>query len=364
MRDKHTNTWLISSGRALGPGMPLNVPPVLAANYVAGGTHEYSRVDGSPTIDAFEEMMGGLEGGFAVAFSSGMAACASVFDQLHVDSRVVLPTDCYHGVSDLVARGEERGRWNSMHLEIPDTVGWIRALTQSELVWLESPSNPLLEVADLISICGTSVDRRALVVVDNTFATPLLQKPLEMGADIVIHSATKFIGGHADLVAGVAVTREAEVRDALVRSRMLLGAVPGSIETFLALRGARTLELRLTRAMDNARELASRLDDHERVKVVYYPGLPSHATHQIAKEQMSGFGAVITFEFVGNADETDDFIDRLGVISSATSLGGVESTIERRARWSGKAQIPPGLVRLSVGCEHIEDLWVDLAEAL
>ncbi|MBL78033.1 MAG: cystathionine gamma-synthase [Acidimicrobiaceae bacterium] len=362
--DWHPDTWLVAGGRDAGPGDPLNVPPVLASTFVADGAHSYTRVDGSPTLEALEALVGRLEGGTATAFGSGMAACSAVLDQVPAESHLVLPGDCYHGVAGLADDGMARGRWTVDRLPVADADAWVAAAPAADVLWLESPSNPLLEVADLAPICAAGHASDALVVVDNTFATPLNQRPLEFGADVVVHSATKFIGGHSDLLAGVTVTRDADLDAALRRSRMLLGAIPGALEAFLAIRGARTLALRLERGQANAGELAVRLQDHPRVRDVRYPGLPDHPTHDTARRVLDGFGAIVTFEVDGDAEETEAFIGRLEVVHSATSLGGVESTIERRARWSGQEHLPPGLVRLSVGCEHVDDLWADLARGL
>src|SRR5436190_9625419 len=238
-------SWLVSAGRAAEPGAPLNVPPVPASNFVIGGVREYSRDDGTPTWEALEAVVGGLESGRSVAFASGMAAAAAVFDQLTAGAVVVLPDDCYQGVAGLAAAGAERGRWSVERVAVDDTAGWIRACGVADLIWLESPSNPLLTVADLEAICAAPRKAGATVAVDNTFATPLNQQPLDFGATVSLQSATKFIGGHSDLLAGVATTRSDVFLHALRKSRELAGATPGTLECFLAVRGARTMALRL-----------------------------------------------------------------------------------------------------------------------
>jgi cystathionine gamma-synthase len=237
------------------------------------------------------------------------------------------------------------------------------ATRHADLVWLETPSNPLLEVVDIAAIVAAAHEAGASVVVDNTFATPLLQSPLALGADLVVHSATKFIGGHSDLLLGAVVARRDDDHARLGRRRQVAGATPGALECFLALRGARTLALRLRQAQDSAGELARRLQAHPAVARVRYPGLPDDPYHALAARQMAGFGAVLSFE-VDDAATADAVCDRVRVVSHATSLGGVESTIERRAKLPGQEHVPAGLLRLAVGCEHVEDLWADLAAAL
>ncbi|MDG2111781.1 MAG: PLP-dependent transferase, partial [Actinomycetota bacterium] len=341
----------------------LNTPLVLASNFQPEGDHYYARSDGTATVDAFEELVGGLEGGTAVAYASGLAACSAVFDQLEVGSIVAIPFDCYQGVSQLAAAGAERGRWTVREIAVDDTATWAAALGDCALVWLESPSNPLLEVADLEAICRAPRSPEVVVAVDNTFATPLNQRPLALGADVVVHSATKFIGGHSDLLSGVAVAADPALVEALRSSRTLLGASPGALETFLATRGARTLALRLDRSQANAAELARRLEAATWVATVRYPGLVSHPTHEVATRVLHGYGAMLSFDVVGTAEQADAFVGALRLVHGVTSLGGVESTIERRARLVGQEHLPPTLLRLSAGCEHVDDLWRDLQQA-
>jgi cystathionine gamma-synthase len=357
-------SWLVSAGRASEPGAPLNVPPIPASNFIIGGGREYSRDDGTPTWEALEELVGGLEGGKAVAFASGMAAIAAVFDQLTAGAVVVLPDDCYQGVAGLAAAGAERGRWSVQRVAVDDTAGWIQACGVADLVWLESPSNPLLAVADLETICAAPRKRGAIVAVDNTFATPLNQQPLAFGATVSLQSATKFIGGHSDLLAGVATTTDAALWHTLRKSRELTGATPGVLEAFLAVRGARTLALRLQRAQDTAMLLAERLAQHPLVTRVRYPGLPSHPTHSTARRVLKGFGTIISFDLRGEAELADAVCRHVRLIRHATSLGAVESTMERRAAIPGQGHLPPTLLRLSVGIEDADDLWADLDSAI
>jgi cystathionine gamma-synthase len=229
---------------------------------------------------------------------------------------------------------------------------------------LESSSNPLLVVADLRAICAAARKPSALLAVDNTFATALNQRPLDLGADLSFQSATKFIGGHSDLLAGVVTVRRDDLLAALRRSRELHGATPGALESFLAVRGARTMALRFERAQSNAMVLADRLSAHPAVACTRYPGLHTHPTHSIARAQLEGYGTIISFDVRGDALAADNVCAHLRLIQHATSLGAVESTIERRAGIAGQQHLPPSLLRLSVGIEHVEDLWADLDAAL
>ena len=358
-------TWAVMAGRPTPRvGAPLNVPPVLASNFELGSERAYSRDDATPTWEAFEELLGGLEGGEAVAFASGMGAAAAILDLLPVGATVALGDDCYQGVAGLAAAGAAQGRWRVVRVGVEDTARWVELAGEADLLWLESPSNPLLAVADLAGICAAPRKPDALVVVDSTFATPLAQRPLELGADLVMHSATKYLGGHSDLLLGAVVAASSEHARQLRERRELAGATPGALEAYLAVRGMRTLPLRFKRASASAAELADRLAQHPEVELVRYPGRPDHPTHATARSFMSGFGAVISFDVHGGAERADAVCRSVRIIRHATSLGGVESTIERRAAVPGQTHLPPGLLRLSVGCEHPGDLWRDLQQAL
>ncbi len=362
--DLAMESWLVSAGRDRRPGSPLNVPPIPASNFVFGERRAYSRDDGTAGWEALEEIVGGLEGGFSVSFASGMAGIAAIFDQLPAGSLIALPDDCYQGVAGLVEAGRLRGRWEVRRLAVPDTAGWIQACGEADLLWLESPSNPLLQVADLDAICAAPRKAGATLCVDNTFATPLNQRPLALGADLSVQSATKYIGGHSDLLCGVVTAREAGWLERLRHARELGGATPGTLEAFLAVRGARTLAVRLERAQANAQILAERLAEHPQVGLTRYPGLASHPTHAAARRQLAGFGTIISFDVRGEAGDADRVCGALRLIQHATSLGAVESTIERRASIPGQEHLPPTLLRLSVGIEAVEDLWADLDRAL
>ncbi len=357
-------SWLVTAGRDRRPGSPLNVPPCPASNFVLGERRAYSRDDGTPGWEALEEIVGGLEGGSSVSFASGMAGIAAIFDQLPTGSVVALPDDCYQGVAGLAAAGQARGRWAVHRIDVADTSRWVEMCAVADLIWLESPSNPLLAVADLDLICAAPRKPGAILGVDNTFATPLNQRPLALGADVAVQSVTKFIGGHSDLLGGVVTVRDANLLASLRQARELAGATPGTLETFLAVRGVRTLAVRLERAQSNAMRLAERLARHPNVTLTRYPGLASHATHEAARRQLKGFGTIISFDVRGDAPAADAVCAGLQLIQHATSLGAVESTIERRASIPGQEHLPPALLRLSVGIEAVEDLWTDLDRAL
>ena len=327
---------------------PLNTPITMASTYVAGGDVEYGRY-GNPTWSAFEGALGELEGGRALAFSTGLAAVATVLDLVGHGKKVVAPRHAYNGSVMQMADLEARGRIRASLVDITDTDAVVAECADASLVWLESPTNPALEVADIPPVVKAAHEAGAYVVVDNTFATPLLQQPLSMDADIVLHSATKFIAGHSDVLLGALVTRDTELFDVLKKRRDMIGAVPGTFETWLALRGMRTLHVRVERAQANARELVKRLSEHPAVGEVRYPG----------------FGAIISIVLEQGALAADLLTHKTKLWVHATSLGSVESTFERRRRWKSEpATIPDGLVRMSVGIEDVNDLWDDLATAL
>src|SRR3954447_22998539 len=326
---------------------PLNVPITMASTYVAGGDLEYGRY-ANPTWTAFEETLGDLEGGRCLAFSSGLAAVATILDLVANGQKVVAPRHAYNGSVMQLGDLDARERITDSLVDIEETDAVVAACEDASLVWVESPTNPAMELADIPAITKAAHDAGAYVVVDNTFATPILQQPLEWGVDLVVHSATKFIGGHSDLLMGAIATRDDELYRVLKGRRDLVGAIPGTFEAWLALRGLRTLPLRMERSQANATELVRRLRERPDVTEVRYPG----------------FGGMISI--VLPSGEVADLVQhstRLWVY--ATSLGGVESTLERRRRWKSEpATIPDGLIRLSVGIEDVEDLWEDLVQAL
>jgi cystathionine gamma-synthase len=345
-----------------GSGQPLNLPPVLASAFHANGSHGYAR-EGNPTWEAFEEALGALEGGEAIAFSSGMAAIAAALEELPVGAGVLVPQGAYFELRSLLASRVATGRLQVRTVDAMDTDATLAAVEGVDLVWLETLTNPMLEVSALDRIVDAARRRGVVSIVDATLATPVLQRPLELGADLVVHSATKYIGGHSDLLLGVAATQDAGRAERLRRARTALGAVPGTMEVFLALRGLRTLPLRVARSCESALELARRLVDHPQVRRVRYPGIPSDPSHGHATRLLDGFGAMITWE-VGGADDAAAVCSSVRVLTHATSLGGVESLIEHPARLGGERDLPAGLLRASIGCEDPEDLWDDIDRAL
>jgi cystathionine gamma-synthase len=329
-----------------------------------GDVFEYAR-DGTRAAEAFETAIGDLEGGTAVSYSSGMAAATAMLDRVPLGGVVVAPRSCYAGVSARLLYLAKHQRITLRSVDIADTDSVLKALPDAHLLWLESPTNPLLQVADIFALTEAAHSVGAQVLCDNTFATPLGQRPLSLGADFVLHSATKFIGGHSDLLAGVLVTADPEVSAELRHTRITLGSMPGTLEVFLALRGLRTLALRWSRAQASAATLAERLVAHPAVSRVRYPGLSTDPGFALAQRQMNGGGAVLSVEVAAGAEAAQRLCSRTRLWVHSTSLGGVESLIERRRRWPAEtSEVPESLVRLSVGIEDVEDLWNDLIAAL
>jgi cystathionine gamma-synthase len=357
-------TVTIHAGRPVPvPDGPLNVPITPASALHPGGESGYAR-GGSPSWAALEEVVGLLEGGEAVAFASGMAAAHAAMQLFPRGATVVAPEVAYMAVRESLQIEHEAGRAQVRFVDVTDTRAVLGACEGADVVWLESPTNPLLGIADLPTLCGFARERGILCVVDNTLATPLGQRPLALGADVVVHSGTKAMGGHTDLLIGLAVAQRGDHVVELREARHLGGATPGALETFLCLRGLRTLALRLERAQRNAAVLAERLSAHPEVHEVRYPGLASHPEHDLANRTMDGPGFMLTLRVRGGAGRADALVDAVRVLTHATSLGGVETTLERRARYPAERDIPDDLLRVSVGCEHVEDLWSDLENAL
>ena len=360
------DTVAVQAGRpARVPGAPMNPAITPSSTYVQDASLEYGR-DGNAGWGALEAALGALDGGRAVTFASGLAAATAIADLVPEGGNVVLATVAYHGVRAIFEELASRGRVHLRSVAADDTAAVVAAADGAAMVWVESIANPLLVVADIPAIAAGARQRGAISVVDATFATPLRQRPLDLGADIVLHSATKLIGGHSDLVLGAAVCRSDTHATALAAYRHDHGAVPGGLEAYLALRGLRTLAVRFDRAEASAGELARRLSGHRHVARVHYPGLPGDPQHERAARVLSGgFGSMLSFEVAGTTEQTEAFLARLRLVSHATSLGGVESLIERRARYPGDARVVgPTLCRLSVGIENVEDLWSDLDTAL
>ena len=360
----HPDTIAITAGRpAPTPDGPLSEPITLASTFHAGGPHGYAR-EGHPGWAAFEAAIGALDGGHAVAFSTGMAACCAVIDQLAPGATVTAPHEVYMGVRQLLEEAHADGRLQVRWVDIADTAATLAATQGADLLWLETPLNPLLTVADLPALIARARELDVPVAVDATVASPLLMRPLALGATWSVHSATKFIAGHTDLLMGVAVAADPREARRLRHHREIRGATPGALEAFLALRGLRTLPLRLARAQSNALELARRLQRHPEVERVRYPGLPDDPGHERAAAFMDGPGSVLSFDVRGGAERADALCRATRLFAYATSFGGVESTMERRARWPKERGVPDALIRVNVGCENVEDLWSDLAGAL
>lgn len=386
-------TTAVTAGRPTRvPGAEIGPPVSMTSTYVGAGATPpgqpfYGRVDNA-TWTACEEAIGALEGvrgvgdeGGALVFASGMAAIAAVLDRVPDGGLVVLPTAAYNTTLELADELAARGRVRARRVDVADTDAVRTALDETasgetptgtapmdptaSMLWLESPTNPLLEVADLAVCAQAARAVGAITVVDNTFATPLVQRPLDLGADVVVHSVTKFLSGHSDLVLGATVTRDAGLHAALTRHRRLHGAIPGPWESWLALRGIRTLGIRMERAQATAAELARRLSAHPAVERVRHPSLPADPGHERATAQMRGYGAVLAVEVHGGVAVADAVVDAVRLWLPATSLGGVESMIERRRRHGNESTtVPEALLRLSVGIEDLEDLWRDLDAAL
>jgi cystathionine gamma-synthase len=357
-------TIAIAAGRpAPAPDAPLSEPITLASALHAGGPSGYTR-DGHPGWAALEAAVGALDGGHAVAFASGMGACSAVLDQVPVGGIVVAARTMYMGVRQLLEDAERTGRLHTRWVDLTDTPQASAAARGADLIWIEAPQNPLLALADVPALTRHGQQVGVPVAVDSTLASPILLRPLEHGATWTVHSATKYLGGHADLLMGVAVSADPARADALAEHRHVHGATPGALEAYLALRGIRTLPLRMQRAQANALELAQRLAAHPEIERVRYLGLPDDPSHARVRAFMDGPSAVLTFEPTGGADRAEALCHATELFTHATSFGGVESTLERRARWPDEREIPPALIRLSAGCEHVEDLWDDLERAL
>lgn len=363
--DQKPETIAITAGRpVVGPDSELNQPISLNSTFTAGGPIGYGRY-GNETWTALETAIGALEGGDTLSYSSGMAAVSAVFSTLPVGAKVVASNQGYSGVMTLLGKLTEAKKIRTTLVSIADTNEVIAALDGADLLWLESPTNPSLDVADLPALIKAAKSRNMIVAVDNTFATALIQKPLLMGADIVMNSVTKYLAGHSDVILGSLSTNSSEHYKALEDARKFNGSIPGPFEAWLALRGIRTFPLRFQRASENALELAKRLSGHSLVTRVRYPGLPTDPQHLKAKEFMNGFGAIVSFEYAGSASATDRVCASSKIITNATSLGGVESLWERRRRWPiESSSVPESLIRISVGCEDVDDLWADIDAAL
>lgn len=374
-------TRVIHGGQRPDPATGAVMPPIYATSTYAQespGRHkgyEYSRTR-NPTREAYEQCIADLESGArGFAFASGMAATATILELVPAGSHVIAMDDLYGGTRRLFegVRKASAGLEFSF-VDLTDLAA-LRAAIRDEtrLLWIESPSNPLLKIADLESVAALAHEHGILVAADNTFATPYSQRPLEFGCDIVMHSATKFINGHSDIVGGIAVTADAALGERLGYLQNSIGAIAGPFDSFLALRGVKTLAVRMQRHCENAARLAGWLEGDARIERVLYPGLPSHPQHELAKRQMQGFGGIVTVFVKGDLETARRFLERCRVFTLAESLGGVESLVDHPAIMThasvpaerrAELGISDQLVRLSVGIEDADDLIADLDQAL
>ena len=354
----------------------VNVPVYLTSTYAQESVGvvkfaDYGRGD-NPTRAALETLVASLEGGqFGVAFGSGLAATDAMLRTLAPGDRVMLSADAYGGTFRMLTK--IFGPWG-IETDIVD-LSDIEAVASSwrdttKLVWAETPSNPWLRIADIAALADLSHRHGAQLVVDNTFATPYFQTPLALGADVVMHSTTKYLGGHSDAIGGMLVTNDAELSARLKFFQYAVGAIPGPLDCYLIMRGIRTLAVRMDRHQENAARVASMLVEHDRIDRVWYPGLESHPNHKVALDQMHGFGGMVSVEVAGGAARAKAFVEKTKIFTLAESLGGVESLIELPAQMTHMSttgsplQIPDNFVRLSVGIEDADDLLEDLRQAL
>ncbi|MEU4349983.1 cystathionine gamma-synthase [Streptomyces sp. NPDC023838] len=377
--DKSFETIAIHAGNTADPLTGAVVPPIYQVSTykqdgVGGlrGGYEYSR-SANPTRTALEENLAALEGGVrGLAFASGLAAEDCLLRTLLAPGdHVVIPNDAYGGTFRLFAKVVSRWgvEWSVADTSDPASVR--AAVTdRTKAIWVETPSNPLLGITDIAAVAAVAKDAGAKLVVDNTFASPYLQQPLALGADVVVHSLTKYMGGHSDVVGGALVTNSRELGEELAYHQNAMGAVAGPFDSWLVLRGIKTLAVRMDRHSENAGKIAEMLTRHPKVSQVLYPGLPEHPGHEVAAKQMRAFGGMISFRVTGGEQEAVDLCARTKVFTLGESLGGVESLIEHPGRMThasvaGSAlEVPGDLVRLSVGIENADDLLADLQQAL
>ncbi len=381
MKKKAFATRTIHAGQSPDPSTGAIMPPIYATStYVqkSPGVHqgyEYSRTQ-NPTRQAYERCIADLESGkHGMAFASGMAATATILELVESGSHVIAMDDLYGGTRRLFDGVRKTSAGLEFEfIDLTDLSGCAAAIRDNtRMIWVETPTNPLLKIVDLAALSKIARANDILLVCDNTFATPCLQRPLELGCDIVMHSATKFINGHSDMIGGVAVCGDDALAERLYYLQNSIGAVAGPFDSFLALRGVKTLDVRMERHCRSAMEVAAWLERHDRIERVIYPGLPTHPQHELAKAQMSGFGGIVTFFIDGSLEDARKFLERCEVFALAESLGGVESLVEHPAIMT-HASVPAErrkelgisdqLIRLSVGIEDVADLLADLEQAL
>jgi cystathionine gamma-lyase len=375
-------TRAIHVGQEADPATGATIVPVYqTSTYTQDAVGEHKGFDYSRTINptrvALEKQLASLENGaHGYAFASGMAATAAVLNLLSAGDHAIVTDDLYGGTYRLFSRVLQRYGLEFTYVDMSDADNVRKALRpNTKLIWIETPTNPLLKLIDIQAIASLrqARDERLIIAVDNTFATPYFQQPLSLGADVVVHSTTKYIGGHSDVVGGVAITNDDAIADVIKFHQNAVGGVPGPHDAWLTMRGAKTLALRMREHAKNAQAVAEFLAAHAEVDRVYYPGLPSHPQHELAKRQMSGFGGMVSFVLKGPQSRALDFANRLQFFSLAESLGGVESLICHPARMTHgsipkedreRRGVTDGLLRLSVGIEDVEDLLADLSRGL
>ena len=344
-------TVAVTAGRPQNDNDPLNASIVMASNFQDSG--DYARTHGTSTWAALETAVGALEGGQCLSFATGMAAASAILFALY-PSVVVVPSVSYLGVRALLGDMQDHGHVRVISVDIVDTKSVTQAMNDAVaqvsaervVLWIETPTNPTLDEAELEKLCIAANASNVKTVVDSTFASPIGQQPLTLGASVVMHSGTKFIGGHSDLMIGLTVTNQQDIFEKLIRARVVQGATPGALEAFLALRGLRTLPLRYEAASKNADEICRRLKAHTSI------------------EWAKNVGPMLSYIVKGGAKAADNVCASTSMIITATSLGGVETTMERRQKYAGDAHVNPGLIRMSVGIEDVEDIWSDLEKAL
>jgi cystathionine beta-lyase/cystathionine gamma-synthase len=374
------DTLAIHAGQVPDPLSGAVMQPIVLSSTFAQkspGQHqgyEYSR-SGNPTRKALEECIAALEGGrFGLGFASGLAATSSLFHLLSPGDHVLCGDDVYGGTFRLLDKVMAPFGIEASYAAMPDAAAVKAALRpNTKMIWMETPTNPLLKIFDIAATAEIARERRITLAVDNTFATPMLQRPLDLGATVVVHSSTKYLNGHSDIVGGVVVTSDEGIRERLAFLQNATGSVPSPFDCYMVLRGLKTLGVRMRAHVAAAELLAERLSRHARVDRVIYPGLASHPGRALAEKQMKGFGGMISFEVKGGLEPARRLLERLEIFACAESLGGVESLAEHPAIMT-HASIPPekraalgisdSLVRLSVGLEDAEDLWADLQQAL
>jgi cystathionine gamma-synthase len=367
-------TTAVHAGADVDPSTGAIAPPIhLSTTFEHGPAseeiHGYSYIrEKNPTQSRLEQALAQLDSGEgAVAFASGMAAGVAVVQTLPPGSHVIFPDDIYVTFRRLARDFLPNWNLQSTEVNMQDPTKLSKAIRpNTKLIWVETPSNPLLKISDIMTISEIAHASKAMVLVDNTFATPVIQRPLELGADIVLYSTTKYFGGHSDVQGGALVLgNKNPILDKLLRIRQVLGSVSSPFNSWLVLRGLRTLPCRMERHSSNAAAIATALEDVPAVEEVFYPGLPTHKEHEIAKRQMRYFGGMLSFQVRGGQDQATMVASKVKLFLNATSLGGTESLIEHRASSEGEySTAQPNLLRLSVGIEHPDDLIEDLLQAL